>query len=348
MREIIIAGAEEGRRLDRYLQLLFPQAQPGFLYKMLRKKNITLNGKKASGKEILCPGDCIRVWFSEETWDRFSGKASGTEPDRASEEAAFRKAYPYRQLEVVFEDEDVIFINKPVGMMSQKASGADVSLCEYLIGFLAARDGAVEGRFSPENMAGAKPSVCNRLDRNTSGLVACGKTVKGLKTLTGLFRDREVHKTYFCIVFGSIQKGGVLKGFLSKDRDTNQVFVSEKPSGEDREIITEYEPVKTGMAPGRIPVTLLSVSPVTGRSHQIRAHLAWAGHPLAGDHKYAGNEFIRWSEDRLGLHHQLLHCAGMTFPGSAPGVLSGKTIEAPLPAAFENILQRIDWGKQHS
>ena len=215
MKEIIITSQEEGQRLDRLLQRYLSNASSGFLYKMLRKKNITLNGRKADGTEKLVQGDTIRLFFADETLRKFTGQ---------KEEVR----YPETNLDIVYEDDHILLINKPAGMLSQKAEPTDVSLNEYAIGYLL-HTGAV----TPESLAVVKPSVCNRLDRNTSGIVAVGKSSAGLRELSAMFRDRTVHKFYLTLVIGRIDREAVIDGVLFKDEKTNMVTVKKMEEGMD-------------------------------------------------------------------------------------------------------------------
>ncbi|MDE6700251.1 MAG: RluA family pseudouridine synthase, partial [Acetatifactor sp.] len=166
MQEITVGTNQAGQRLDKFLHKCLPEAQNSFLYKMLRKKNITLNGKRAEGRELLQQGDVVRMFFAEETFLKFSGQSGKSE---------YLKAY--RQLEdisVIYEDKERVILNKPAGVLSQKAKDSDLSLNEWLIGYL-----LETGAITAGELCTFKPSVCNRLDRNTSGLVLCGKTLHG-------------------------------------------------------------------------------------------------------------------------------------------------------------------------
>ena len=193
MRKLEIGKNDAGQRMDKYLKKYFREAGSGFLYKMLRKKNIVLNGKKAEGKEILAKGDIISLYLAEETIEKFRGKADLVQ--KAG------KVYPVMPLEILYEDENLLFINKPAGMLSQKASREDVSLVEYLTGYL-----LEQGSLSKEDLQTFHPGVCNRLDRNTSGLVAAGKTMQGLQVLSKAFQERSLHKYYLALVAGKIEK----------------------------------------------------------------------------------------------------------------------------------------------
>ena len=373
MKELCVSAAEAGQRLDKYLGRYLPLAEKSFLYKMLRKKNITLNAKKAQGNELVAVGDVVRIWFSDETYEKFSGQQN------AAKEAVLEQAYPYIPLEILYEDAHVILINKPAGMLSQKAKDTDRSLCEYLIGYL-----LHSGQITPQDLVRFRPSVCNRLDRNTSGIVACGKTMAGLAALSELFRDRSLHKYYLCLVDGAVREEAKLDGYLIKDEKTNQVMISPEAGRDGKRIITYYRPlmsvdtrcdkskqqaragatdngerirVSAADAPKRMgaaavdnsekkKVTALEVLLVTGRSHQIRAHLASDGHPIIGDPKYGSERLNEHYRRGYGTRRQLLHCMRVEMPkleGALAG-LSEKTIYAPVPEDFLRIMPQLGEG----
>lgn len=339
MQEIIIEQNQAGQRLDKFLHKYLPQAGSSFLYKMLRKKNITLNGKKAEGKEILQLNDKVQCFFSEETFAKFSGREVTNTPDGTVETVAtvdvseYREAFrslPVKESHILYEDAHVLVINKTAGVLTQKAKENDYSLNEWLIGYL-----LETGKITAKELALFKPSVCNRLDRNTSGMVLCGISLQGSQELSRLIRDREVKKYYRTIVKGVLKEGALLEGSLQKNQATNTVTVSVEGS----EIKTAYEPVQTlqhGM-------TYLEVELITGKTHQIRAHLASIGHPLIGDTKYGNKVVNQKVEKTYGLKNQLLHAYRMEFPkleGALAG-LSEQVLVAPLPQKFVRILEDL-------
>lgn len=323
MKEIIITALEDGQRLDRILQRYLSGASSGFIYKMLRKKNITLNGRKASGTEKLAAGDVVRLFFAEETLARFTGKTSGSE-------------YPVTRLDILYEDENILLVNKPAGMLTQKAAPSDVSLNEYVIGYL-----LESSAITQESLSVFRPSVCNRLDRNTSGIVAAGKTSAGLRELSALFRDRTVHKYYQTLVVGTLSREAQIEGFLTKDEKNNTVTISQE-GGDGHLIRTRYVPVAHRKdSDSRHALTLLEVELITGRSHQIRAHLASIGHPVVGDPKYGSSRRNDYFRREYGLKGQFLHSGRLVFPqmeGALQG-LSGRQFTAPLPELFSDILR---------
>ena len=328
MKEIIVTSLEEGQRLDRILQRYLSQASSGFVYKMLRKKNITLNGKKTDAAVKLKQGDVIRLFFSDETLEKL------TEPAKETD-------YPETDLDILYEDEHVLLINKIAGMLSQKASPSDVSLNEYAVGYLLA-----SGAVTPDSLRTVRPSVCNRLDRNTSGIVAVGKSSAGLRELSAMFRDRTIHKYYQTLVAGRIDREAEIDGWLYKDEKNNTVRIVESADGPDRDgghrIVTRYRPLAhRSDGDDRHELTLLEVELVTGRSHQIRAHLSSIGHAVIGDPKYGNSRRNDYFRREYGLKGQLLHAGRIIFPKTdgTLAYLSGREFIAPLPGPFRNIVK---------
>lgn len=318
MKEFIIKENEAGQRFDKYLAKLLSKAPKGFVYKMLRKKNIKLNDKKASGGEKLQPRDRVSVYLSDETFAKFS----------PSREVSYESG---EKLNILYEDAHILLVNKPAGMLSQRASGKEPSLVEYLIGYL-----VESGQLTREELATFHPSVCNRLDRNTSGIIACGKSLTGLQELARLFSGRLLHKKYLCIVKGVIKKEKFIKGYLHKDEKCNKVRVYLQEREDAVPIETQYTPLGDNGS-----VTLLCVTLFTGRSHQIRAHLASTGHPLLGDRKYGDTAVNEKMYRKYSLKHQLLHSFLLEMPrlDGALGPVSQKVFCAPVPALFQNILK---------
>lgn len=319
---------DAGQRLDKFLGKYLNEAPKSFLYKMLRKKNIVLNGKKASGNEILKLDDEVKLFLSDDTIEKFRHKE--------------QTSYPVIKLDVIYEDDDLIFINKPAGMLSQKADEQTPSMVEYLIGYL-----LTEKKINPIDLERFKPSVCNRLDRNTSGLIAAGKSLSGLQFLSRQFKSRSMKKHYLALVKGRVDKPQHISGILVKDIGSNKVEIRSKNgnpgSGEQKEakesyIETAYEPID-----GNDQATLLRVHLITGKAHQIRAHLASIGHPIIGDPKYGDAGLNRYYQETYQLKHQLLHAYTLSFPADSIGgeyaYLEGQEIKATIPKAFCHVLK---------
>ncbi|MCI9337583.1 MAG: RluA family pseudouridine synthase [Lachnospiraceae bacterium] len=340
MQSVTINTNQAGQRLDKFLHKYLPLAGSGFLYKMLRKKNITLNGRKAQGQEILSVGDQICTFFSEETFARFSGRTEDTAVSggpNAPEERLLRDyTAAYERLGgigVLYEDEDFLILNKPSGILTQKAAPEDLSLNEWMIGYLLAKNPSLAGELPT-----FRPSVCNRLDRNTSGIVLGGKSLAGLQYLSKCIREHSLRKYYLAICAGRLRQPASIQGFLVKDPVKNKVTVS-RTGDKSAFIHTAYSPIAVTE-----DYTLLEVELITGKSHQIRAHLASIGHPLAGDGKYGPESVNRVFRKRYGLTHQLLHAGRIVLPKAQDRIgssLSEKVITAPCPDWFLKLEKEI-------
>ena len=317
MKLLTVTEREAGQRLDKMLAKYLNLAGKGFIYKMIRKKNITLNGRRCDGSEKLEEGDQIRLFLSDETIGRFSSVP--VQPVKKT------------SLDVIYEDENILLINKPCGMLSQKAAESDVSLVEYITAYL-----LETGAMTEEDLKTFRPSVCNRLDRNTSGIVIAGKTLGGLQAMGAVLKDRSLHKYYQCIVKGRVETPCRIRGYLRKNPAANQVSVFKDPVPDSQAIETEYIPLSVGSAYTRLQVTL-----ITGRSHQIRAHLASIGRPILGDPKYGDPALNREISQKYGVSTQLLHSWKLVMPDAVPepcAGLAGRSFTAPLPKDFERVM----------
>lgn len=318
MQELHVTENEAGQRLDKLLAKFLNEAPKSFLYKMMRKKNIVLNGKKCTGNEKLKQGDSIKLFFSDETIEKFSvGNHTET------------KVVKTKMLPIVYEDAQILLMNKPVGVLSQKAKDSDVSAVEILIAYL-----MKSNQLSEAQLRTFHPSICNRLDRNTSGILVAGKTLPALQEMNRFFKERTIAKYYRCLVKGNVKKGAYIKGYLVKDKKTNKVSISKTKFGDCVPIETEYRVIANNNE-----VSLLEVHLITGKTHQIRAHLASVGHPIIGDYKYGDKRINDEYQKLYGLKSQLLHAYRLEMPTSN-GVLAyleGKTFVAELPEKFETI-----------
>lgn len=335
MKEITIQENEAGKRFDKFLSQYLSKAPSSFLYKMLRKKNITLNEKKADGSEKLCTGDLVKFWLSDETFEKFaSDNLLAAQQGKEIPTAQYRRAYKdLKGITVIYENHHVLFVNKPAGILTQKAEPQDVSLNEWLIGYL-----LKSGEITPESLITFRPSVCNRLDRNTSGLVICAKTLPGAQRMADCLKERTMQKFYRTVVSGIVSAPADIKGYLIKDERTNRVTVSKEQSGDAESAIeTSYAPLAVNQKDN---LTYLEVELKTGKTHQIRAHLASIGHPLVGDFKYGAAQVNEKFRSTYGVKAQLLHSFRVFFPDMPEGFedLSGKEIIAPLPDKLQQIV----------
>lgn len=330
MKELIIHDNEAGQRLDKLLRKYLSEAPGSFIYKMLRKKNIVLNGKKATGNEQLKKGDSVKLFLADDTIAKFQSKAK---PAKASMKDTVN-------LDIIYEDQNVLLINKPSGMLSQKAKETDVSVVENVTAYLLR-----SGQLTVEDLRTFRPSICNRLDRNTSGLIVAGKSLAGLQQMGELFKKRSLKKYYLCIVKGKVTEPAHIKGFLAKDEKTNRVHFREHGKGFSKDLTglpieTEYVPIAWNEE-----MTLLKVHLITGRTHQIRAHLASTGHPLLGDYKYGAKKWNdRYKKERK-IEDQVLHAYQLTLPEMKKELanLSKKTFYAKVPEIFWKLIKETAW-----
>lgn len=376
VKSLIISENEAGQRLDKLLAKYMNLAPKSFLYKMMRRKNITLNGKRCSGAERLAVGDEVKLFLAEETIEKFSkpvytngrtGAAEdtgrnvrsdsvecdhnvgsyGMERDlsRSGRCRADRRINASSvgsreiSLDIIYEDDHILLVDKPAGMLSQKAKDSDISLVEYVTDYLLDK-----GELTEDSLRTFRPAVCNRLDRNTSGLVVAGKSLAGLQIMSQFFRDRSIHKYYLCVVKGTVTAAQTITGYLIKDGKTNQVTVGGNPLPGSAPIKTEYEPVRYGRDAAAGAYTLLRVTLITGRTHQIRAHLASIGHPLGGDLKYGDPKWNERLRREYGIRHQMLHSYQIVFPQlpEPMAYLSGRSYTAPVPEEFASLPWETD------
>lgn len=322
MREIRVSTNEAEQRLDKLLHKYLKNANTSFIYKMLRKKNIVLNDKKAEGKELLHLGDSVKMYFSEET---FAIMAGPIEKKPATLDVA-----TFRPL-IVYEDPQLLIVNKPAGWLSQSDGSSLPSVNEYCLSYLQAT-----GQLSDTQLRTFKPGIANRLDRNTSGLILFGKTLPASQELAQLLRDRTLEKYYLAIVQGRIEAPACIDGYLLKDERTNRVKIRKQAFQDASEIHTAYAPLKTAEE-----FTVLRVHLITGKTHQIRAHLSSIGHPILGDPKYGNQEVNAYYRRAYGVRTQLLHAFELHFPAKLDGVLqslAGKTLRAEVPKEFSYFL----------
>lgn len=349
MVELKITKKNCGGRLDKYLGKYLKEAPTSFLYKMLRKKNIVLNGKKAAGNEILKEDDSIKLFLSDETIIKFGGSVHSSvlsdreysyeEADVLSEEEhayyTFVKNLVWEKEEpsILYEDADILILLKPVDVLSQTAKRGDISLNEWLNRYLIQKGERVK-----EDYQVMKPAVVNRLDRNTSGIILAGKTLVGLRFLSALIKERRIKKYYLTVVKGIFEKKREEKAFLLKNSSHNTVKIYDNEVDGASLIQTAFTPIAFGGGH-----TLLKVELITGKSHQIRAHLNHLGFPIIGDGKYGLKSYNLYYR-RLGLKSQLLHSYELIFPKiDGPfSYLSERKFQADFSEKYKKILKQLE------
>lgn len=324
MREIIVGRDDNDQRVDRFLKKYLDKANSGFIYKMIRKKNIVLNGAKIKPEDMVYEGDVIKLFLSEETIEKFMS-------DREHKVVE-------TNLDIIYEDEHIIVINKPVGMLSHsiKAMGFEENVVDSMVSYLIER-----GEYVPRIQKTFTPSISNRLDRNTSGIIIGAKSYEALKGINASMRERKISKYYLTIVGGKVSGHFTSTAQLNKNENRNRVQINSNAEDE-KEIITVVNSLKANNS-----YSYLEIELITGRTHQIRAHLAHLGNPVIGDRKYGNPRTNDTLRRKYGLRDQLLHSNRMVLDGLEGDLeyLNGKEFIADLPEQFMKIKKELIDGK---
>lgn len=284
MRRIIVTSVEANQRLDKFLMKYLNECPKGMIYKGIRTKKIKYNGKKPQGNEILQENDEIKIFFTEEQFEAFT---------RDKEV----KKVPI-SFKAVYEDDNILIVNKPMGLLTQKDVATGHSLADEVLSYL-----KENGSYNPQMAKGFTPAPCNRLDRNTAGIVLVGKNIPAVQVLGEMLQTKQISKYYMSIVLGRVTEPMILKGYHMKQEGKNEVKISTEYVEGAKPVETRILPLKTN---GRY--TLVEVQLVTGKTHQIRAHLSAIGHPIIGDPKYGDAIENQYFEAKYGLKYQIL-CA---------------------------------------
>lgn len=294
MKEITIDKNESNQRIDRFLKKYFSNANMSFIYKMLRKKRIKLNNKKANPEEIINDGDKIQLYISDETMEKFIKDKKEITGDG--------------DLNIVYEDENIVIINKPKGVLSHATDGnyKEKNVVDQLVAYLYNK-----GEYVPRLEKTFTPSICNRLDRNTSGIIIGAKNYNALQSINKAIKDGNIKKYYKCIVSGKVEGSKSLRGYLVKDENNNKVSIDKSnKTNNSKEISTDIKVLKNS-----IDYSLLEIDLITGRTHQIRAHLSSINHPIIGDLKYGNFKVNKLFKDMYKLDNQYLHAYRVIFDG---------------------------------
>lgn len=315
VQEIIIGENDSGQRIDRFLMKYLSEAPRSFIFRMIRKKNIELNRSRTKPEEMLKEGDKIQLFLADDTIDKFRGEIEINKSEF--------------KIDIIYEDENIILINKPIGVLShsdedEKADNIVDGMISYLI---------KTGAYNPEDEHNFIPGICNRLDRNTSGIIIGGKTYEALRELNKAIKEDNIERYYKTIVSGKIEEELLLEDYLIKDDNENKVEIIEEDLAGSKKIKTKIKPIKYMNG-----YTLLEVNLITGRTHQIRAHLQSIGRPIIGDRKY-GDRTINEEFQRYGLKDQYLQAYKIVFKniGGQLSYLDKKSFKAQSVGILEEI-----------
>lgn len=306
MEEFTIMANDAGQRLDKFLQKAVKALPQALLYKYVRIKRIKVNGKRTENAYKLVEGDHVQLYINDEFF-------------KTNSENAFLRAPAI--VEAIYEDENILLVNKKPGLVvHEDESGSADTLIGRIQHYLYNK-----GEYDPKYENSFAPALCNRIDRNTAGIVIAAKNAEALRVLNEKIKTREIKKLYLCIVHGIPEKkSGMLEGFLEKDSSEKKVYIHSKKQPGDLEVKTKYRVI--GVKDG---LSLIEAELITGRTHQIRAHFASIGHPLLGDGKYGSNLL----NARYNFIHQAL-CSYKTIfdfktDAGILNYLKGKIFEVP-------------------
>ncbi|MFT8349043.1 pseudouridine synthase [Clostridium saccharoperbutylacetonicum] len=317
--KIEIGPNEAGQRLDKFLRKLLKDVPLSAIFKALRKKDIRVNGKKQNEKYFLEEGDIVEIKYIQSNKEDKSEKFIKVDPKR---------------IKIVYEDENMLIIEKwpDILVHSDNKESQEPNLTDYVLSYLNEK-----GDYIPENEITFTPASCNRLDRNTAGMVIFGKSFEGLKCINEAIREDEIKKYYYTLAKGKI-RDGLYEAYILKNPETNisKIYETEVPGS--KRIAMKITTVETNGA-----YSLIDINLITGRSHQIRAHLAHLGNPIIGDNKYGDKRLNSFFENKYGLNYQYLYAYKLNFRqiNGKLEYLRNKTIAVALPPILKKIKQDV-------
>ncbi len=346
MTEVIIDKNNSGQRLDKFIGRYMKNAPKSFIYKMLRKKNIVLNGKKAVGSELVKEGDTVRMYLSDETIAKFTYSTYNEtfddsnhnlltcSNDRHSGRKNLKTVNDMvndapRDFDIVYEDENVLFVNKHSDLLTHRGMSHESSLNDQVRAYIYENSGSPDAH-------GFIASPANRLDRNTTGLVLFGKHLMAIRELTDIVAKRKINKFYLAFVAGKCDLNGDVISYLRKDKSRNLSMLTSDPAEGSRKIITSYNTINACDK-----ASLVKAELITGKSHQLRAQLSFCGYPIIGDLKYGSRAVNHRFFDELDVERQMLHAYRISFQiiNGPLSYLTGKKFLCEPPADFTKLLK---------
>lgn len=306
MKSFSISKNDSGQRLDKFISKAVPNLPQSLMYKYIRMKRIKVNGKRGEISQKLIQGDVVDMYINDEFFAP------------AQDKYDFLSAS--KKLDIVYEDENILLLDKKVGLLSHPdETEYNDTLITRIKRYLYEK-----GEYNPKDENSFTPSLVNRIDRNTGGIVIAAKNSESLRILNQKLKDREMEKYYLCVIHGTLtRKSGILEGWLIKDEKKNKVAVYAQKRNGAKEIRTKYSVIAENKN-----LSLVEVELLTGRTHQIRAHFASIGHPLLGDGKYGTNEL---NKAHGGYKKQFLYSYRLKFTFSTDAgcldYLNGKSFE---------------------
>lgn len=323
MREIIINKNESNQRIDRFLKKYLSKANKGFIYKMLRKKRIKLNNKRAKPENQIMTDDRIQLYLSDDTIDKFT------------ETFRIKKVNP--NIDIIYEDSNIIVMNKERGMLSHSSDSEEKdTLVNHMINYLYDK-----GIYIPKDEKTFKPAICNRLDRNTSGIVIGAKNYSALKQINRSIRNGKLKKYYICMVKGKTYNDRILDGYIKK-KEKNKAEIYENKIKDSKYIKLDINVIGYTQ-----DYSLLKIELITGRFHQIRAQLAYIGHPIVGDFKYGDKGINEMFLKKYSIDSQMLHAIEIELNDLTEGLsyLNHKKFYAPVGNRFKKLIDEMFKGE---
>jgi len=309
--KVDIGPNEAGQRIDKFMRKWLKDVPLSAIYKRLRQGDVRVNGKKVKEQYSIADGDVIEV------------------RDIISEVKKEKFVRINNEIKITYEDANILLVEKWPGVLTHSdTKGGEATLTDYVLSHLYDK-----GEYSPEKEITFNPAPCNRLDRNTSGIVIFGKNYDSLKLINEMIRERDIEKYYMALVKGKV-KDGIYEAYISKDQDNNISKVYNEPKPFTKKIAMEVKTIESCGTFSMVELDLL-----TGRSHQLRAHLSFLGNPIIGDEKYGDKKLNSFFENKYGLSYQFLYAYKVIFRNCPERLsyLENKTLAESLPPVLKKI-----------